>query len=56
MATASLRQTAIEIPDAISEAASRDALQFDPAHGGGQDVLDALIRLESRGWNGRKPA
>jgi ribulose-5-phosphate 4-epimerase/fuculose-1-phosphate aldolase len=56
MATASLRQTAIEIPDAISEAASRDALQFDPAHGGGQDVLDALIRLESRGWNGRRSA
>ena len=55
-ATASLRQTPIEISDEISEAASRDALQFDPEYGAGQDVLDALIRLESRGWTGRKTA
>jgi ribulose-5-phosphate 4-epimerase/fuculose-1-phosphate aldolase len=56
MATASLQQTAIEIPDEISMASSRDALQFNPEHGAGQDVLDALIRLESRAWTERRSA
>ncbi|WP_457324243.1 class II aldolase/adducin family protein [Roseateles sp. P5_E11] len=56
VATAALGQTPLAIPDEIAAAASRDALQFDPALGGGQDVLDALIRLESRDRQTRRAA
>jgi ribulose-5-phosphate 4-epimerase/fuculose-1-phosphate aldolase len=35
---------AIPISEAIQKQASADALQFDPKHGGGRDVFDALIR------------
>ena len=35
----------IPIPESIQRQASADALQFDPRHGGGQDVFDALVRL-----------
>ena len=35
---------AIPISEAVQKQASADALQFDPKHGGGRDVFDALIR------------
>lgn len=36
------------IPESIQRKASRDALQFDPRHGGGQDAFDALVRQVDR--------
>ena len=44
---------AIEIPEAVQVACTRDALQFDPRFGAGQDVFDALTRQVDRidpGW------
>ncbi len=38
----------VPIPEAVQRKASADALQFDPRHGGGQDVFDALVRLVNR--------
>jgi ribulose-5-phosphate 4-epimerase/fuculose-1-phosphate aldolase len=38
----------IPIPEAIQRKASADALQFDPRHGGGRDVFDALVRQVDR--------
>jgi ribulose-5-phosphate 4-epimerase/fuculose-1-phosphate aldolase len=38
----------IAIPEAIRKKASADALQFDPKHGGGRDVFDALVRQVDR--------
>lgn len=38
----------IQIPEVIQIKASNDALQFDPAHGGGRDVFDALVRQVDR--------
>ena len=44
---------AIDVPEAVQVACTRDALQFDPRFGAGQDVFDALIRQVDRvdpGW------
>jgi ribulose-5-phosphate 4-epimerase/fuculose-1-phosphate aldolase len=38
----------IPIPTAVAERCTRDALQFNPAHGAGQDVFDALVRQVDR--------
>eukprot|EP01031_Cornospumella_fuschlensis_P006499 gene6499-8081_t len=35
---------AIPVPEAIAEKCTRDALQFNPHHGAGRDVFDALVR------------
>jgi ribulose-5-phosphate 4-epimerase/fuculose-1-phosphate aldolase len=35
----------LTIPQAICEQASREALQFSAAHGGGRDVFEAMARL-----------
>ncbi|MGG1943450.1 class II aldolase/adducin family protein [Trinickia sp. NRRL B-1857] len=43
LATAALGGARAIAPD-ITARCTRDALQFDPAHGAGQDVLDALLR------------
>lgn len=43
----------IPIPDAVQVGCTRDALQFDPRFGAGQDVFDALTRQIDRvdpGW------
>lgn len=43
----------IDIPDDVQRACTRDALQFDPRFGAGQDVFDALTRRIDRidpGW------
>jgi ribulose-5-phosphate 4-epimerase/fuculose-1-phosphate aldolase len=43
----------IPIPEAVQIACTRDALQFDPRFGAGQDVFDALTRQVDRidpGW------
>lgn len=43
----------IPIPEAVQIACTRDALQFDPRFGAGQDVFDALTRQIDRvdpGW------
>ena len=45
MATESMRGEDIPIPDHAAAPPSRVALQFDPRHGAGQDVFDALRRL-----------
>lgn len=47
LATASLG-AARPIPDEVSMRCTRDALQFDPRHGAGQDVLDAMLRQVDR--------
>lgn len=39
---------ALIVPEAIAEKCTRDALQFDPRHGAGQDVFDALVRQVDR--------
>lgn len=36
------------VPVEVQRQASADALQFDPRHGGGRDVFDALVRLVDR--------
>ena len=38
----------ITIPDAVQRKCSADALQFDPEHGAGRDVFDAMVRLVDR--------
>ncbi len=35
---------AIPVPEAIAAKCTRDALQFNPDHGAGKDVFDALVR------------
>ena len=47
MATLSMG-AAIPVPEAIAQKCTRDALQFNPAHGAGRDVFDALIRQVDR--------
>jgi len=39
---------AIPVPEAIAAKCTRDALQFNPTHGAGQDVFDALVRQVDR--------
>jgi len=39
---------AIPVPEAIAAKCTRDALQFNPNHGAGQDVYDALVRQVDR--------
>jgi len=39
---------AIPVPEAIAAKCTRDALQFNPTHGAGQDVFDALVRQVGR--------
>jgi ribulose-5-phosphate 4-epimerase/fuculose-1-phosphate aldolase len=39
---------AIAVPDAIAQKCTRDALQFNPDHGAGKDVFDALVRQVDR--------
>lgn len=39
---------AIPVPQAIAAKCTRDALQFNPQHGAGQDVFDALVRQVDR--------
>ncbi len=38
----------VPIPEAVQRKASADALQFNPAYGGGRDVFDALVRQVDR--------
>lgn len=38
----------VAISEAIQRKCSVDALQFDPEHGGGRDVFDAMVRLVDR--------
>jgi ribulose-5-phosphate 4-epimerase/fuculose-1-phosphate aldolase len=47
MATFSMG-AAIPVSDDIARKCTRDALQFDPAHGAGQDVFAALVRQVDR--------
>lgn len=39
---------ALPVSDDIARRSSRDALQFDPGHGAGQDIFDALVRRIDR--------
>jgi ribulose-5-phosphate 4-epimerase/fuculose-1-phosphate aldolase len=39
---------AIPISPAVAARCAQDALQFHPAHGAGQDVFDAMVRLALR--------
>jgi hypothetical protein len=44
---------AIPVPEVIAAKCTRDALQFNPRHGAGQDVFEALVRQMDRmdtGW------
>jgi len=47
MATLSMG-TPIPVSEAIARKCTRDALQFDPRHGAGQDVFNALVRQVDR--------
>jgi ribulose-5-phosphate 4-epimerase/fuculose-1-phosphate aldolase len=47
MATFSMG-TAIPVSEEIAQRCTRDALQFSPAHGAGQDVFNALVRQVDR--------
>jgi ribulose-5-phosphate 4-epimerase/fuculose-1-phosphate aldolase len=47
MATLSMG-AAIPVSEDIAERCTRDALQFSPEHGAGQDVFDALVRQVDR--------
>jgi ribulose-5-phosphate 4-epimerase/fuculose-1-phosphate aldolase len=47
MATFSMGK-ARPVPEEVAMRCSRDALQFDPRHGAGQDVFDALVRRVER--------
>ena len=38
----------LPVPEAIAAKCTRDALQFDPKHGAGQDVFNALVRQIER--------
>ena len=45
--------TPIPVPEAIAAKCTRDALQFNPNHGAGQDVFEALVRQmdkQDTGW------
>lgn len=50
MATFSMggADAAIPVSEAIAEKCTRDALQFNPHHGAGRDVFDALVRQVNR--------
>ncbi|HQR99667.1 MULTISPECIES: class II aldolase/adducin family protein [unclassified Polaromonas] len=39
---------AIAVTEAVAQKSTRDALQFQPAYGAGQDVFDALVRQVDR--------
>lgn len=39
---------AIPVPESIAQKCTRDALQFNPDHGAGKDVFDALVRQVDR--------
>jgi ribulose-5-phosphate 4-epimerase/fuculose-1-phosphate aldolase len=39
---------AIPVSEAIAAKCTRDSLQFDPRHGAGRDVFDALVRQVDR--------
>ena len=39
---------AIAVSDSIAQGCTRDSLQFDPRHGAGQNVFDALVRQVDR--------
>lgn len=41
-------QAALPVPEAVAEKCTRDALQFNPNHGAGRDVFDALVRQVDR--------
>jgi ribulose-5-phosphate 4-epimerase/fuculose-1-phosphate aldolase len=41
-------QAAIPVSEAVAEKCTRDALQFNPNHGAGRDVFDALVRQVKR--------
>jgi hypothetical protein len=47
MATLSMG-AAIPVSEAIAAQCTRDALQFNPNHGAGRDVFDALVRQVHR--------
>lgn len=47
MATLSMG-AAIPVPEAIAQKCTRDSLQFDPRHGAGKDVFNALVRQVDR--------
>jgi len=52
MATLSMGEP-IPVPEAIAAICTRDALQFNPNHGAGSDVFEALVRQMDRtdsGW------
>jgi ribulose-5-phosphate 4-epimerase/fuculose-1-phosphate aldolase len=38
----------IKVSETIAAKCTRDALQFNPHHGAGQDVFDALVRQVDR--------
>ena len=38
----------LPVPEAIAAKCTRDALQFDPRHGAGHDVFNALVRQVDR--------
>lgn len=38
----------VVVPEGIAAKCTRDALQFDPKHGGGRDVFNALVRQVDR--------
>jgi len=43
----------LPVPAAVAAKCTRDALQFNPHHGAGQDVFEALVRQMDRqdtGW------
>ena len=47
LATQSMGE-AIPVTEAVAARCTRDALQFDPNHGAGRDVFDALVRQVDR--------
>jgi ribulose-5-phosphate 4-epimerase/fuculose-1-phosphate aldolase len=52
LATFSMGQP-IAVPEAIADKCTRDALQFNPNHGAGQDVFQSLVRQvdrQDKGW------
>lgn len=46
--TDSMRGAVLPIPSEVTQAATRDSLQFSPEHGAGQNVLAALVRRVDR--------
>jgi ribulose-5-phosphate 4-epimerase/fuculose-1-phosphate aldolase len=52
LATLSMGQP-IAVPEPIADKCTRDALQFNPNHGAGQDVFQSLLRQvdrQDKGW------